>query len=401
MEKIAIWIVTSVIVLLVVPGLIESGLRLLYLIVSNTNGAPPKNKGNVQCNVQWFSILVVIPAWDEASIIGETVSRMKTELSDQDGLVVIADNCTDQTGLEADSIGAKVFYRNGGSKGKGHALAWFAATAEEMIRGYDYILFLDADSLPQKGILSKIREGHDPACNAAQTAIQPFTQTPNGLSILASYSDLLSQKIDGQACMRLGWSVPLRGTGMLLESELFINLAQRLTTLVDDIELSLLLAILDEKVAFLPEAVVIDTKSVYMSGLARQRGRWLKGQRQILKKYAKKISQQLSRGISQWSIIQALLYKPKTLFILIKVILLLLLLFVNVFPGWWVWLLWMLGIAVLIDMFYYFAGLWLVENPWIYLFALIKAPIYFVLWGVSWYYSLAAGQTWLKVRTKP
>ena len=96
--------------------------------------------------------------------------------------------------------------------------------------------------------------------------------------------------------------------------------------------------------------------------------------------------------------IQALLVKPKTLLILMKIILV---------GGAIIWqgagwirltLIWSLLCALMVDLFYYSYGLLLVSEPKKFLNALIRAPIYVVVWIYGWILSVQPGNRWLRGR---
>ncbi|MCC6956998.1 MAG: glycosyltransferase, partial [Anaerolineales bacterium] len=71
--------------------------------------------------------MLAIPAHDEETVIGETVSQLKRinypkHLFD---IVVVADFCTDRTAELAREAGAKVYERQSGERGgKSAALSW-------------------------------------------------------------------------------------------------------------------------------------------------------------------------------------------------------------------------------------------------------------------------------------
>src|SRR5580698_973772 len=68
---------------------------------------------------------VIVPAHDESSGLAPTLSNIKEQLRPGDRLLVVADNCTDQTAAVARDAHAEVTERNEPTKrGKGYALDW-------------------------------------------------------------------------------------------------------------------------------------------------------------------------------------------------------------------------------------------------------------------------------------
>src|SRR5450631_4215805 len=69
------------------------------------------------------TVAVLIPAHDEAKGILATLNDIKPQLRPTDRLLVVADNCTDDTAAVAASAGAEVTVRLEPTKiGKGYAL---------------------------------------------------------------------------------------------------------------------------------------------------------------------------------------------------------------------------------------------------------------------------------------
>ena len=68
-------------------------------------------------------VAVLVPAHDEASIIGATLASLVPQLQAGDRLLVVADNCSDDTARRAEEGGAEVIVRQDAlRRGKGYAL---------------------------------------------------------------------------------------------------------------------------------------------------------------------------------------------------------------------------------------------------------------------------------------
>lgn len=68
-------------------------------------------------------VAVLVPAHDEASLIGATLASIAPQLRPGDRLLVVADNCTDDTAQLAREAGAEVVERRDARlRGKGYAL---------------------------------------------------------------------------------------------------------------------------------------------------------------------------------------------------------------------------------------------------------------------------------------
>src|ERR1700730_15741705 len=70
-------------------------------------------------------IAVLVPAHNESTGLLPTLANIKAQMRAADHLLVVADNCTDDTAAVAEAAGAGVVVRNDpDKKGKGYALAW-------------------------------------------------------------------------------------------------------------------------------------------------------------------------------------------------------------------------------------------------------------------------------------
>ena len=103
------------------------------------------------------SIAVIVPAHDESEHIKNTLGDIKAQLRDCDRLIVVADNCTDDTAIVAQSSGAEVIVRNDPDRrGKGYALQF----AIDHLRAAppQCVLFLDADCRIKPGGVFRLSE---------------------------------------------------------------------------------------------------------------------------------------------------------------------------------------------------------------------------------------------------
>jgi cellulose synthase/poly-beta-1,6-N-acetylglucosamine synthase-like glycosyltransferase len=387
--------------LLIIPFLLvlfDSFFRALFLVVAI---APfrQRKKRRVNAKMQELSLLILVVANNEERIIGQTLQLILETINSVKyvTLALLADNCTDQTAQIAEDLRVKTYIRVDNDTGKGKALSWFALSHSEIVETADIIVILDADTIIDKDFHEKMVKAFSPTVDVVQSFVSPINSGLYFFTTLASFSELLSQYIDDRARSILSWTIPLRGTGMAFRSTIFCSLCSGLTTQVDDIELSIRLADMGIKVFFEPEAIVFDPKSSNMLGLARQRGRWLKGQRQVFSLMKSDLRKLLLSGFSGWSLMQALLFKPKTLLLTIKIFLIFILWFIIINPLRSILEIGLLT-SVLIDLLYYFIGLKYVSERKMYLSALLKAPLYLVLWFAGWFFSFNKKRSWLRAR---
>lgn len=130
-------------------------------------------------------VAVLIPAHNEASGIEATLKTILPQLTDQDRLIVIADNCTDDTAKVVRQAGANAIEREDPNlRGKGYALDYGLRFIET--DPPDVLVIVDADCYVSQGSIDKIARLADSSERPVQ-ATYLMTQPDNpGLNDLIS-----------------------------------------------------------------------------------------------------------------------------------------------------------------------------------------------------------------------
>jgi cellulose synthase/poly-beta-1,6-N-acetylglucosamine synthase-like glycosyltransferase len=376
---------------------IDTFFRALFLIVATVRLIKPGKAKNVDPVKEELSLFILVVANNEERIIGQTLRSILEAIKDAKfvTLALLADNCTDQTAQIAADLNIKTYIRADGDPGKGKALSWLSVEYRNKLTEYDLIAILDADTLLSNDFYQNLQSAfYISEAWVVQSFVEPVGENGLPLVTLASFSEILSQKIDDEARSRLGWTSPLRGTGMIFRRDVFFQVCTGLTTKVDDIEMSLRLADLKINVSHNPYLRVFDPKSSNILGLAKQRGRWLKGQRDVWQNWRQKYK--LPFRISWCPLLHALLIKPKTALLIVKIALSGIFFYssFNLFQFFF----FLIFGCLCIDILYYGIGLLHVNEPKKYLIALLSAPMFCVMWIISWFFSFSKRDIWLRVR---
>lgn len=222
------------------------------------------------------SACILVPAHNEAGILGETLERLVPVLPDHVRVLVVADNCTDETAEVARTFGVAVVERHDPSKrGKGFALAFGREWLKQSPP--DCVIVLDADCQTDKASLEAIVD----------------TATRRGVPVQASYifrPDLsaspkvqisnfafwVKNVVRQKGTQRLGGGAVLTGTGMGFPWSIFETLTLATNSIVEDLELSVELTRLGSAPFFLESALVTSVAAGEAATLA-QRSRWEHG----------------------------------------------------------------------------------------------------------------------------
>lgn len=220
---------------------------------------------------------VLIPAHDEEAVLGATLETLLPTLGPQDRVLVVADNCTDNTAEIAAAYGAQVIEREHRSqRGKGFALdcglKQLAADPPEVV------VFLDADC--------EVRSNTVPILAAAAQRMQRPVQ---GLNLCDPEPDAGPlQAISGLAfrfknlvrtigLIRLGGNCYLTGTGMALPWSLVSTAKLASGNVVEDMQLGIDLALAGRPPLYVPEARVDSPLPQRAQAARTQRTRWEHG----------------------------------------------------------------------------------------------------------------------------
>ena len=117
----------------------------------------PRNQEQAAKTGSTPSLAILMPAHNEASVIQQTLETLKPQLADHQRLIVIADNCTDDTAEIARAVGADVIERSDTERrGKGYALDY--GLQHLASDPPDIVIFIDADCDVQPGAIPALAQ---------------------------------------------------------------------------------------------------------------------------------------------------------------------------------------------------------------------------------------------------
>ena len=231
--------------------------------------------------------LIAIPAHDEEACIATTVRSCMAVDYPQElfEVLVVADNCADQTAAIASSEGATVLPRfHDTDRSKGHALRFLFDQLEQtgQIDKFDAVVVVDADTVVRPNLLSRLAD----YLEQGEDWVQAFDTVANACDSwrtrLMAYSFGLINGVFLLGQTAVGLSAALRGNGMCLSTRGLKRFPWKAYGLVEDLEFSWSLRGAGERIAFAPDAVVCATMLVHggdAAAIQRQRSEY--GRRQL------------------------------------------------------------------------------------------------------------------------
>ncbi len=233
---------------------------------------------------------IVVAAHNEEKVVKGVIDSLykmdyPKELFD---IMVICDNCTDDTAKIVRENNAEAYERSDNKKrGKGYALAWMFDKIYKMDTAYDAIVVLDADNIVSKNFLSYM---NDRLCKGHKI-MQGYldTKNPDDSWITLSYaiSYWYMARIWQLSRYRLGLANALGGTGMCFEIETLKKLRWDATSLTEDLEFTMKAVLNDIRPIWVHQAKVYDEKPLTFEASWYQRLRWMQGHWDVAFRYTK------------------------------------------------------------------------------------------------------------------
>jgi cellulose synthase/poly-beta-1,6-N-acetylglucosamine synthase-like glycosyltransferase len=221
-------------------------------------------------------VAVLIPAHNEQTVISATLQTLLPTLPHGCRVLVVADNCTDNTAAIARGFGAEAIERrHDQQRGKGFALEF--GLRHLQAAPPDAVVFLDADCRVGSDTVRLLAA----SAIASQRPVQGLNlcdPDPGGgvLQLVSGLAFRFKNLVRATGLMRLAGLNHLSGTGMALPW----SLAQQMKldgNVVEDMQLGIELALIGKPPLFLPEARVDSPLPQLRSAARTQRTRWEHG----------------------------------------------------------------------------------------------------------------------------
>ena len=287
--------ISEVLFVLGLPAVTVTG----YLGILGLVAGPPRAKATKAIEVvQRPYLTVVVPAHNEAKGIARTIESIKSVDYPQDrfSVLVIADNCTDDTKERAEQAGARVLERrNLAQRGKGYALDYAFETL--ISEGHsDGLVVVDADTDVSSNILNamaiRLLEGE----GAVQAHYGVRNVDDSWRTRLMDVAFTLYHGVRSTARERLSLSAGLRGNGMAFSIDTLRKVPYRSYSLVEDVEYGIELGLNGIRVAYAGEAEVRGEMVSGGEASESQRRRWEQGRRGLIVRYAPRL---LARAVRE------------------------------------------------------------------------------------------------------
>ncbi|WP_448561440.1 glycosyltransferase family 2 protein [Trichothermofontia sp.] len=296
-------VIPTVIALLLGGGAIGLLIPITVLLAECLLALLPSQKLQpIPGSVAASSIAILMPAHNESLGIAPTLQALLPQLAPADRLVVIADNCEDDTAAIAEAAGAIVIERQDHDRrGKGyalqHGLQWLATDPPAVVIIVDADCIVAPDGVNQ--IAQQVMATSRPVQAQYWMAPPPQPSAKDGVSALAF---TVKNWVRPLGWHRLGLPCPLTGTGMGFPWAVLQHVPFAGDHLVEDMQLGIDLAIAGYPPQFCPHATVTSTLPRQEQAAKSQRTRWEHGHLQTIRRQVPRLLREALRQ-GRWDLL--------------------------------------------------------------------------------------------------
>jgi cellulose synthase/poly-beta-1,6-N-acetylglucosamine synthase-like glycosyltransferase len=258
------------------------GFPIIMLLIECIAALLPNRNDVNYSHIPQPKLYVIIPAHNEESCISATLLSLKNELKIDKEVIVVADNCTDNTAAIARQYNAIVLERTDSlQRGKGYALdfgfQYMKANPPEVV------IVIDADCTVHKGAIERLAK-------MAITKNRPIQATnllkpPEKMTARDAFSTLaflVKNLVRQRGMQNLALPATLTGTGMALPWFLISKATIATANIAEDKQQGIDLAIAGYNPIFCEEALVTGYFPQTKKAGNTQKMRWVHGHLQTL-----------------------------------------------------------------------------------------------------------------------
>lgn len=228
---------------------------------------------------------IFIAARNEENVIGQLIDSLKEQNYPKDkyDIVVMPNNCTDNTKEVALKHGADIFEPVHPIKNKGQVLH---QTFKEYLENHDHDAYLvfDADNIVDPNYLKEMNKALDAGYQAAIGFRDSKNPTSSYMSGSYTIYYLIISTFYNRARSNIGMNAMITGTGFMTSRENMLKIGGWNTqSITEDIEFTTQNSVTGTHIEFVPNAITYDEQPESFMQSWHQRLRWSKGSIQNFK----------------------------------------------------------------------------------------------------------------------
>ena len=228
-------------------------------------------------------VAIIVPAHNESSAVAKTIATLKSQMSPDDQLLVVADNCSDDTAVQARQHGATVVERHDLSlRGKGYALdhGWKTLASEPR---FALFLCVDADCVVHPGAVNELARKAMATGRPVQALYLILNEGITSMrQRVSEFAYTVNSLVRPVGFARLDLPCQLVGSGMMFPRALLERQSLASGHLVEDLVLGLTLGAKGQPPVFCETAYVTSTFPAETDSQEAQRTRWEHGRLSVI-----------------------------------------------------------------------------------------------------------------------
>lgn len=232
-------------------------------------------------------LLFLVPAHNEATLIGDCVRSVlgMDYPAARRRVVVVADNCSDETAEVAEAAGAECLQRHDEFLlGKPHAIGWAMGMLD--IAEWDACIILDADSVVDTGFGLAVARRRPLRERIVQTYFGMLNEGDNWLTQLGSVLTRIRYEILYPLKNEAGLNCPLTGNGVCVGTGILQLEGWTSFSLTENWELYARSTALGRWIDYTGDARLYSQEASSLGQAVTQRRRWLAGRIWVVKRYS-------------------------------------------------------------------------------------------------------------------
>lgn len=253
----------------------------------------PQKKQEEPAPVTYHRFAAIIAARNEENVMDSLIGsiRLQNYPAELIDVVVVADNCTDNTAQVAQRAGAVVYKRfNHAEIGKGYAVKFALEKIWEERDVYDAYCVLDADNVCDRDFFYHMNRALCQGAKVAQGYRDIKNPTDSWIAGCHSLFFWMENRFFNSARSFLGLSATINGTAFMMKADYVRKHGYNVKTITEDIEFSMQTIMNGESIAWVPEAKVYDEQPLSVQQSMSQRTRWTNGLIQCMIYYLKPLA---------------------------------------------------------------------------------------------------------------
>lgn len=222
-------------------------------------------------------VTVLVPAHNESDNMLPTLRAVRAQAGESIHILVVADNCSDDTAEVAQKEGVEVIERHNPTlRGKGYALDF--GIQHMKANPPEVVIVLDADCLPGNGVLTKLASKALATSRPVQSLyLMKNWHSPSLKEKIAEFAWLVKNHVRPKGLHNMGLPCHLTGSGMAFTWQILQGVSLATGNIVEDMKLGMTLTAQGKPPLFSEDTVVTSAFPNNREGAVSQRTRWEHG----------------------------------------------------------------------------------------------------------------------------